>query len=354
MKGDSRDSPGYRGKRESFDPAKVGRKAGKSWAEQSEHFRVNPTEQGNSNRAPNKTLPSKLLGPQHKVENVANPTPQKNENIWEDAIFGIDVTLTELDQRTEHTPSYARLPEITRAVYTHMMAEDDQITKKLVPEMIHYYSTALLWTRLLDIKAKRATSVLTDTEREYRRCFVKSELHVPQPLYLFLRGIGHVAEKCGKLIYLADHALPVAQAGNRTGYFSEVVNADTHNLYEEQPTLGVAGDVLMALASAQDNPQVEIPIMPVRTRPTKNLVGFTEQLSPRRVEIRQFLAAVGIQHNAFSEIVPSTRLNWQLVLNISEQLGKFSSFRMEKVRILDLTVNVVLWKIFGMLFKVYI
>lgn len=46
--------------------------------------------------------------------------------------------------------------DITRNCYTLLMADDDRINRKLTLEMLNYYSTALLWARLINIKAKRA------------------------------------------------------------------------------------------------------------------------------------------------------------------------------------------------------
>jgi hypothetical protein len=39
------------------------------------------------------------------------------------------------------------------------------------------------------------------------------------------------------------------------GYHSAVITTETHNLYEEVPSLGIAGDMLMAAASNDEEPE---------------------------------------------------------------------------------------------------
>jgi len=91
------------------------------------------------------------------------------------------VSVRELDVNEEIAPSLARTPEINREICLNLAADDKNIQKNMSQEMLNYYATAVIWARLLDIKAKRAKTSLTDTEREYLKLMSSSELNLPQP-----------------------------------------------------------------------------------------------------------------------------------------------------------------------------
>ncbi|KAJ8710230.1 hypothetical protein PYW07_009596 [Mythimna separata] len=55
-----------------------------------------------------------------------------------------------------------------------------------------YYHTALLWARLLEIKSKRGNANLNFEEQEFLKSMLPHEYNIPQPVYLFLKGIGEV------------------------------------------------------------------------------------------------------------------------------------------------------------------
>ena len=115
------------------------------------------------------------------------------------------------------TPLYARLPKISDEVYAELLPDDSQMPKKLTREWLRYYSTALLWGRLIDIKARRNHVKLTQTEREFQERIQAQDWNMPQPLYLFLRGIGHVRDPRGQTIWLSDLNLPTTAAGGKAG-----------------------------------------------------------------------------------------------------------------------------------------
>lgn len=104
-----------------------------------------------------------------------------------------------------------------------------------------YYTTAMLWARLLDIKAKRGNTNLTFQELEFYKAVMQHEYNIPQPVYLFLNGIGEVNDATGKTVYLANHQLPVTVVQGSGGYHSNAVDDASHNLYEEIPSIGICG-----------------------------------------------------------------------------------------------------------------
>lgn len=68
--------------------------------------------------------------------------------------------------------------------------------------MLMYFSTAMLWSRLLDIKAKRGNTNLTFEELEFCKAVMQHEYNIPQPIYLFLKGIGEVKDPTGKTVQI--------------------------------------------------------------------------------------------------------------------------------------------------------
>lgn len=97
-------APGYRGKPENFDPTKV-------------------------------TPPTNTKAPR-------NPTAQKA--LWAESIFGIEVSVRELQVNQEFTPIFAWLPSIVEEMFSALGADDINLNK-----------------RLLDIELKRGNTNLS-------------------------------------------------------------------------------------------------------------------------------------------------------------------------------------------------
>lgn len=154
---------------------------------------------------------------------------------------------------------------------------------------------------------------------------------------LFYRAIGHVKDKTGKTVYLQDHVLPTTVVQNKSGYHSQTIDVDSHNKYEELPSLGVCGDILMAIASDEAAPTPIIGPLPANLTPTQNLLRYMGPIGTRKEEIKILLNSVGITNDSFHEIVPNTRLNLQLLQKISDYLYSTKTFRNEKVKIDSLT-----------------
>lgn len=135
----------------------------------------------------------------------------------------------------------------------------------------------------------------------------EQELSVPQSLYLYLKAVGHVKDKTGKMVYLADHNLPVTVAQGIERYLATQIDMDTHKIFEGIPCLGVCGDVLMA-QSTQNNvaPNIRLILQPGMTA-TQNLAGFFEQAGSVKEEIRIQLDALGITEQVFSEFANNSR-----------------------------------------------
>ncbi|KOB64951.1 Uncharacterized protein OBRU01_22018 [Operophtera brumata] len=203
--------------------------------------------------------------------------------------------------------------------------------------MLMYYSTAMLWSRLLDIKAKRGNTNLTFQELEFCKAVMLHEYNIPQPIYLFLKGIGEVKDPTGKTVHLANHQLPVTVVQGSGGYHSVAIDANTHNLFEEIPSLGICGDIVMAEASEAAQPVPNFRVLPQHTRATRALCGYFGPIGARKEEVRILLQSIGVRDNGFDETIGGTRLNINLLQKVSDYFSGSSTFRNEKVELDALT-----------------
>lgn len=190
-----------------------------------------------------------------------------------------------------------------------------------------YYNTALLHLKLLEVKVKQGDTALISAEKDIRNAVADYVFNVPQPTYVYLQQIGTYCDKMGNETKLEIPPLPITVVQNFGGYRAAEVNVDTHNMFEEIPSLGIAGDMVMALASEAIEPKPDFRIRkPARSVFTQNLVGYHTPIGPRRPEIAQRLAGYGITATAFKEYVVGTRFNPNYIMELSDIIGKFGTF----------------------------
>lgn len=316
-------APGYRGKAENFNPSRMGKKSSKP----------PPPRQ-------NKAGPSTSDVPQPKLlDSNKVPTPQRNESMISDAIFGVDVKVQAIDPRQNFSTSFARLPSISDEIFQQYRADNNLLDRHIVKEEFVYYATALLWFKLIDVRAKQGRIALTSAEKDIRKAIQDKSFNVPQPLYIYLSQIGNVTDKMGKETEIEIPNLPTTINQNFGGYHALAVT-EQHSLFEEVPSLGIAADAVMAVASADENPvQTNRVTLPVGSVQNGNLLCFSNNIGPRRVEIRQRLNGQGITPTAFPEMIASTRLNMRYILSLSDIVGAQSTFRVEKVVFPNLTLS---------------
>lgn len=305
-------APRYRGKPENFDPAKVGKKP---------------------------ALKQKTIGPKRpelptpfKQGEIAQPNVKNTEPVISDAIFGVRITVFDIAPKQSFSSNFSRLPEIASEIYDSYRPDVRQIERELVKEEVSYYATGLLWLRLLEVKAKQKDRALTSAEENIREATMDEVFNVPQLLHIYLNEVGNYTDKMGKETNLEIPNLPVTRVQNFGGYHAAEVNADTHNMFEEIPSLGVAGDVVMALVSDRQNLMPDFRVrFPAHTRASRNFVGNLGLIAEHRPKIRQRLASVGITATNFDEYVENTRFNLRYFKQISDILGWYETFKIEKV-----------------------
>lgn len=271
-------------------------------------------------------------------ESNKTATAQKNDSIISEAIFGPNVTVVPIAPRQTFEESYAALPQLAVEIYREYQKDVNQIDRKMIKEELSYYCTAMLWLRLIDIKSKNGLYALTREEKTLQKDTKDESYNLPQPLYIYLSSIGSIVDKMGKRTFLDPPPLPVSVAGGFGGYHSNEVTVDTHNVFEEIPSLGIAGDMLMAAAQPADEPARNFRIaFPQHATYSDNLLGNFPVIGPRRAEIRQKLAGFGITATNFEEYCRNTRFHRQYIKDISDMLGSWETFKVEKVNFPSLT-----------------
>lgn len=309
-------APNYKGKPENFNPS----------------FK----KKQKSDRADKSTRNVTVPPPTHQTAN-AKPTPQKNESMLSEAIFGPDISVTEIEPRQSFSINLGKMQDVTLDVFDAYRTDEPMLDRKLAKEELLYYSTGLVTMRLLEIKAKQEDTVLTSAEKDIRKAVSDMTFNVPQPMFIYLNQIGTYTDKMGKETLLEIPALPTTVVQNFGGYHANIIDENTHNLFEEVPSLGIAGDMVMALASDEDEPIPNFHIaLPPHSEITDNLLGKTQLIGERRPEIKQRLAGYGISVNRFDEYIHGTRFNLKYLRSISDIIGKFESFKVEKVVIKNL------------------
>lgn len=265
-------------------------------------------------------------------DRVQRPTPLRNDPIISEAIFGYEAPLRPIDPRQNFDANFSQLPSLAEETYQAFRCDEKLIDRQLQKEEFTYYTVALLWMRLIDIKAKQQRVELTQSEKALRKVIFDTELNVPQPIYAYLSQIGNIIDDMGKETEINIPTLPTVIIQGLGGYLHAEVSEETHTDIEEIPTLGTAADVVMALTSANEEPAPVYRMqIPAGTEFTGNLPCRSYPIGPRRPEIKQRLAGQGISTTTFPEFQPGTRFNWKYITALSDIVGNFDSFRCEKV-----------------------
>lgn len=316
-------APRYRGKPENFRADKVGKRNDPPRTRQGQ--RHGPT--------------SPEVEPPKFLHLNKNPTPPRNESLVSEAIFGVDVTVVPINPRQSFSANYSQLEHISRETFLNYGADNKFLDRQMTAEEFNYYNVSMLWLKLLDVKAKQGRQALTSQEKDIRKATMDIPFNVPLPIYTYLSQIGNVTDKMGKETELEIPDLPITQVGGYGGYHAQHINRQTHNLFEEVPSLGMAADAVMAVADAADYPVQAVRVnLPAGSTITQNLLGYSHYIGPRRQEIKQRLNGQGITNVAFPEYVANTRFNLRYLQSLSDVIGQQETYRVERFVSANLTI----------------
>lgn len=271
-----------------------------------------------------KSLPTSLPPPKH----ASNPPARDGfveKSPLADAIFQEDMAVKEVNLTTRANVSLAATNELARAVYQQMLIADPNLNKQWTPEVHDYYVSAMVWLRIVNLKAATLQDV-TPEEETLLSITSSQSFNLTEPIRLFLSGIGVTVTRNGQHIYPSFPPLPTEVVEDVPGLYG-LINADTHNLYEEIPALGVSVGLIQAsLNPARPIPQWEPPILPPNTQANPNLLGFRPIRAPRQ-EALSITDAAEIDHHVFPNYPANTGFNLQLLKAASALIGTTTAFK---------------------------
>lgn len=275
--------------------------------------------------------PPKLQPGSHVQQNQNAEHKITTGNPAEGSVFTSNIAVRETRQRQTFTPSAPALIEITRQSYAEMLTDDPQLNKALLPEFLDYYSTALLWLRIINLK-QRNSQALTEAEQDILMLTQTTNFCVPEPILLQLKQLGNICTMGKQHLYPEFPPLPVVEVNHQPGYYGalEIGNAadpHVHNLYEEIPCLGVLAEAVRnSISDAQPGRYASSLDIDAQNRVNNNLLGF-RPLGIRRGEAKNLAFSVGVTPDEFPCNPDNTAFNYELICAISSVVSTTKTFK---------------------------
>lgn len=286
---------------------------------------------GRSERKVPSDLPKDLPPPTKLHQAPPLPSAVSPAN---DSIFASNLCVQENTSRRTFNVSTPALIEISRQTYVELKTDDPSLAETLLPEYLDYYSVAMLWFRIISLKAKNSQP-LSDREQEVLTLIQTAPFCVPEPILLQLKALGNVVAHTGIHLYPEFPTLPTALLENLGGYYGSLDDPaqagvpqpiQLHNLYEEIPCMGVVAAAVRATIS--DVPLGAYPSAVTRNgqQPSANLFGF-KPLILRCEEAKQLARNHGFTPDFQPEYPSRTGINFPFLAAISDILAGTNTFK---------------------------
>lgn len=276
-----------------------------------------------------KNISKELPKPQRR-EDVSNVTLTET-SASDESVFARNLGVRENTPRQEFNVAAPALIEISRQTYAELLTDDSSLGKQLLAEYLDYYSTVLLWFRIVTLKQRNSQS-LSVSEQDILTIIQTASFCVPEPLMLQLKHIGNITTKTGQHLYTAFPAYP-SQAINGHGGYNGIlavpnpaVNDDIHNQFEEIPCSGVTSSAVRAAVSNSQPGPYQSDVTYQGQQPTTNLLGF-KPLTHRRNEAKNTALEIGITEDVFPEYPVNTGINFPFLMAVSNLLANTKTFK---------------------------
>lgn len=276
--------------------------------------------------------------PDHlEVLEVPTSSIRTNEPLYDDSIFGQNISVREVNCHVTFTPGLAALVHISRSTYNQMLNNDHNLSKLITPEMFDYYCGVMLWMRIIRLQIHNLHPV-SPIMRRIAQDLSDTTFSVPEPIFIFLMGIGNVVTAVGQHLYPTFPELPNHAIAGRGGYYGPL-NDQTLARFIDVPCLGVLSEaVCQAVSSAGPGAYVSAlaPVEPHAVAANSNLPGFFP-LGHRRAEAKHIAFAAGITDVAFHSDYPLVGWNTEFARSVSDVIARTTTFRISTVNIATLT-----------------
>lgn len=237
--------------------------------------------------------------------------------------------------KSQHT-CVALIP-LTNETWSQISVDEVNLAKQMLPEGLRYYTTGLLWLRILQLKRANSQKRTAAEEKVLELCDTTTSC-VPQPIHIYLQGLGAI--KCsstGQTIIPEFPPLPTEEVEGFGGYFGGI-NDNTHILYEEFPTLGVRSEGLrVAMGVAPPGDYASALALP-NAAVNSNLLGY-HSLQNRRHEAQNVFLNIGINAQEFHESVENRGFNFDLMYTISDWVSSTKTFKIEHLHLANFSLK---------------
>lgn len=132
-------------------------------------------------------------------------------------------------------------------------------------------------------------------------------------------------------------SLPTSIISGHGGYYGTLA-LNTHNAYEELPSLGVTNEAIRQSVSNEPPGPYQSSLATKEFIPNANLLGF-RPLSHRRTEAKNIAFDSGITQDSFPEYPTNTGLNLPFLYAISAYLSQNKTFKIHNINFSSLSEN---------------
>lgn len=247
------------------------------------------------------------------------------------SVFANNMSVRENATRLEFSPSAPALIDIARQSYAELITDDYSLSKVLLPEYYAYYSTAMLWLRIITLKQKNSQPI-TQAEDALLVLTQTMAFNLPEPLLLQIKQLGNVVAMTKQHLYPKFPPLPDQVIHGLSRYYGTLaapapgVDNNLNNLYEELPCLGVTAEaVCNAISNAPPGPY-QSNVTFESLQPNSNLLGF-RPLGSRRNEPKNLAFDNEIKEVDFPAYPANTGFNYRFITAISNNLANTKTFK---------------------------
>jgi len=170
--------------------------------------------------------------------------------------------------------------------------------------------------------------------------FASTSLAYPEPIYLYIKALGKIVTKSGKHIKPEFPPMPTETVNGFGGYYGPLVAppdeqqpvelTENHNLYEEIPALGVLAEAVRQSVSDNANNghyAYTSALAPPGVKCNSNLLGYAPITNTRPSHAKNTILSYGITEHMFTESVPGTAINYELIYSVSKMIERTRRFK---------------------------
>lgn len=219
------------------------------------------------------------------------PTEAKTGGPFTEAIFAPDGISAYQVKTARYSPEAPGFEEVCKNTYSSLAASSRGFSDLVTPELFRLYVAELLWLRWYGVNRAEGEDLPPDIEQLLSRVDT-TVIEVPEPIYKWLLTFGTLMAPTGEKLKTQVLPAPREWIGGFPGFWGPV-NQETHNLYEELPSLGLCTERVRASLHEPYAPRYVSELDP---RLNENALGFGRVAMVRPGQ-RSYLSDLGFSIN---------------------------------------------------------